>query len=170
MENSYIPGGIGTTEFEGNNITTTLLYPDKPGLGGTLKLLKRNDPNSGSDQDIAEALQKLGCDDSSTAETELDLYAEGWINFDCEVAVMVVRSSNNVDTESYPAVNAIQVDSVCRVVLAPARNVPTDIRKRCEELSREAIDSLGKGASGVFGVELFVTKEGNTHTPRLHVG
>jgi phosphoribosylaminoimidazole carboxylase len=89
------------------------------------------------------------------------LYAEGFINFDCEVAVMVVRSSNNVDTASYPAVNAIQVDSVCRVVLAPARNVPIDIRKRCEELSRDAIDSLGKGASGVFGVELFVTKEGN---------
>ena len=116
---------------------------------------------SDSDQDIAEALQKLGCDDSSTAGTELDLYAEGFINFDCEVAVMVVRSSNNVDTASYPAVNAIQVDSVCRVVLAPARNVPIDIRKRCEELSRDAIDSLGKGASGVFGVELFVTKEGN---------
>ncbi|OEU08177.1 hypothetical protein FRACYDRAFT_249965 [Fragilariopsis cylindrus CCMP1102] len=71
-------GGIGTTEFEENNITATLLYPDKPGIGCTVKLLKiNNNPpgriislKSGSDQDIAEALQKLGCDDSSTAETE----------------------------------------------------------------------------------------------------
>ena len=98
-------GSITTSEFEGNNITATMIYPDKPGLGGTIKLLKtteedgkndppgglggtlkllktteedgKNDPpvriislKSGSDQDIAEALQKLGCDDSSTAETE----------------------------------------------------------------------------------------------------
>jgi len=126
---------------------------------------------SDSDQDIIEALQKLGCDNSST-ESELDLYAEGWMNFDCEVAVMVVRSSNDEDTESYPAVNAIQQDSVCRVVLAPARHVTTDVCKKCEELARDAIVSLGKGASGVFGVELFVTKEGdvilNEVAPRPH--
>ena len=45
--------GIATTEFEGNNITTTIIYPDKPGLGGTIKLLKtteedgKNDPPGG---------------------------------------------------------------------------------------------------------------------------
>lgn len=113
-----------------------------------------------SDQDIAEALEKLGCKQDSS-ESGLDLYAEGWINFECEVAVMVVRSSNDVDTDSYPAVNAIQQDSVCRVVLAPARHVSFHIRTKCEEVARDAIASLGKGASGVFGVELFVTKEGN---------
>ena len=113
-----------------------------------------------SDQDIAEALEKLGCKQDSS-ESGLDLYAEGWINFECEVAVMVVRSSNDADTDSYPAVNAIQQDSVCRVVLAPARHVSFHIRTKCEEVARDAIVSLGKGASGVFGVELFVTKEGN---------
>ena len=115
--------------------------------------------NSIADEDIEEALKKLGCSDSSG--TELDLYAEGWINFDCEVAVMVVRSANEADTDSYPAVNAIQQDSICRVVLAPARHVSTEVRIECEKMARAAIESLGKGASGVFGVELFVTKEGN---------
>mmetsp|Transcript_5662 Transcript_5662/g.11986 ORF Transcript_5662/g.11986 Transcript_5662/m.11986 type:complete len:594 (-) Transcript_5662:1423-3204(-) len=127
--------------------------------------------NSVSDEEIAEALEKLGCKDNSPG-TELDLYAEGWINFDSEVAVMVVRSSNDEDTDSYPAVNAIQQDSICRVVLAPARHVSSDIRIKCEKMARDAIASLGKAASGVFGVELFVTKEGdvllNEVAPRPH--
>jgi len=123
-----------------------------------------------SDDAITEALEKLGCSDASGSD--LDLYAEGWIDFDSEVAVMVVRSANDVDTDSYPAVNAIQQDSICRVVLAPARHVSTDIRVKCEKMAKDAISSLGKGASGVFGVELFVTKEGkvllNEVAPRPH--
>mmetsp|Transcript_20447 Transcript_20447/g.56769 ORF Transcript_20447/g.56769 Transcript_20447/m.56769 type:complete len:594 (+) Transcript_20447:90-1871(+) len=114
-----------------------------------------------SDEAIVEALEKLGCGKDDSSDNGLDLYAEGWINFECEVAVMVVRSSNDVDTDSYPAVNAIQQDSICRVVMAPARHVSAEIRFKCEEVAREAIASLGKGASGVFGVELFITKEGN---------
>ena len=113
-----------------------------------------------SDEDIEEALKKLGCGENISG-SELDLYAEGWINFDSEVAVMVVRSANDADTDSYPAVNAIQQNSVCRVVLAPARHVSTDVRIKCEKMARDAIESLGQGASGVFGVEVFVTKDGN---------
>lgn len=125
---------------------------------------------SSSESDIKSALSKLGCDGDAT--TSLDLYAEGWIDFDCEIAVMVVRSSNGKDTAAYPAVNAIQQDSICRVVLAPARNVSEGIRSECERLAKQAIDSLGTGASGMFGVELFVTKQGrvllNEIAPRPH--
>lgn len=132
---------------------------------------------SSSDADILDALQKLGAFEGSDAATArptdaLDLYAEGWISFDCEVGVMVVRSSNGLDTDSYPAVNAIQEDSICRVVLAPARHVAADVRATCERVARAAIDSLGAGASGMFGVELFVTKDGgvllNEVAPRPH--
>ncbi len=121
-----------------------------------------------SDASIDEALAKLGAEGNG----ELDLYAEGWIDFECEVAVMVVRSSNGQDTDSYPAVNAIQQDSICRVVLAPARHVSAEIRRECEVIAKKAIDSLGEGASGMFGVELFVTKSGsvllNEIAPRPH--
>lgn len=123
-----------------------------------------------SDEDIDAALSSLGC--SHDSDSKLDLYAEGWIDFDCEVAVMVVRSSNGKDTASYPAVNAIQQNSICRVVLAPARQVSTESRKKCEDLAKVAIDSLGQGASGMFGVELFLTKDGkvllNEIAPRPH--
>lgn len=127
-------------------------------------VLKKSDRDS-----IQDALEKLGCGGSTT---NLDLYAEGWIDFDCEVAVMVVRSCNGKDTAAYPAVNAIQQDSICRVVLAPARNISESIRAECERVAMEAIDSLGTGASGMFGVELFVTKQGrvllNEVAPRPH--
>jgi phosphoribosylaminoimidazole carboxylase len=119
--------------------------------------------------EVEAALKSLGVKDTSG---ELDIYVEGWIDFDCEVGVMVVRSSNGQDTESYPAVNAIQQDSVCRVVLAPARNVSEELRLECKSLATKAIDSLGKGASGVFGVEMFITKSGqvllNEIAPRPH--
>jgi len=105
-------------------------------------------------------------------DDDLDLYAEGWIDFDCEIAVMVVRSSNGVDSSTYPAVNAIQQDSVCRVVLAPAVNLSLKLRRTCQDIAQKAIDSLGSGASGMFGVELFLCKDGtvllNEIAPRPH--
>lgn len=106
-----------------------------------------------SDASISAALESLGIkrDDGK----DLPLYAEGWINFHSEVAVMVVRSSNG-ETSAYPAVTAIQTDSICRVVLAPARGVPIELRKKCEDIASKAIKALGDGASGVFGVELFI--------------
>ena len=121
---------------------------------------------------ILKALSDLGL-----KEDDLDgaLYAEGWINFHCEVAVMVVRSTTG-ETRAYPATTAIQTDSICRVVLVPARNIPANIRHRCEEIAMKAIDSLGDGATGVFGVELLLAhKDGggmdvllNEVAPRPH--
>ncbi len=115
-----------------------------------------------SDESIAEALTSLGVDvdkakksNNNNTDEILDLYAEGWINFHSEVAVMVVRSSTG-ETSAYPAVTAIQTDSICRVVLAPARDVHSTIRRKCEMVAAKAIESLGDGASGVFGVELFL--------------
>lgn len=111
-----------------------------------------------SDESIATALSDLGIDVEKAKKGEkLDLYAEGWINFHSEVAVMVVRSSTG-ETSAYPAVTAIQTDSICRVVLAPARDVHSSVREKCESIAARAIDSLGKGASGVFGVELFLVE------------
>lgn len=126
-------------------------------------VLRSADPSA-----IEEALKKLGVPDVKAAD--LDIYAESWVDFVAEVAVMVVRSADGKTTRSYPAVNAIQQDSICRVVLAPARGI--SVQKECEALAIKAIDSLGSGASGVFGVEMFVTSDGkvllNEVAPRPH--
>ncbi len=111
-----------------------------------------------SDESIELALRSLGMDPEKAKSGEkLDLYAEGWITFHSEVAVMVVRSSTG-ETSAYPAVTAIQTDSICRVVLAPARGVSETLRKKCENIAAKAVDCLGQGASGMFGVELFIAE------------
>eukprot|EP00571_Detonula_confervacea_P009344 CAMPEP_0172325638 /NCGR_PEP_ID=MMETSP1058-20130122/54469_1 /TAXON_ID=83371 /ORGANISM="Detonula confervacea, Strain CCMP 353" /LENGTH=606 /DNA_ID=CAMNT_0013042229 /DNA_START=19 /DNA_END=1839 /DNA_ORIENTATION=- len=102
---------------------------------------------------ISKALSDLGLTEGDLANDSL--YAEGWINFHSEVGVMVVRSTTG-ETRAYPATTAIQADSICRVVLVPARNVPADVRHKCEKIAMRAVDSLGDGATGVFGVELFL--------------
>lgn len=125
-----------------------------------------------SDDAISEALTILGVKDKTEG---LDLCAEGWIDFHSEVAVMVVRSTTG-ETRAYPTVTAIQTDSICRVVLAPARGVPAAVRHRCEAIAAKAIDSLGEGATGMFGVEMFIVNSGegsmdvllNEVAPRPH--
>lgn len=102
---------------------------------------------------IANALNDLGLKESDLANDAL--YAEGWIDFHSEVGVMVVRSTTG-ETRAYPATTAIQIDSICRLVFAPARNVPASVRHKCEKIAMQAVDSLGDGATGVFGVELFL--------------
>lgn len=110
---------------------------------------------------IREALTILGCPPGQT--DNFDLYAEGWVDFELEVAVMVVRSTAG-EIRSYPTVIAVQANSICRVVVAPARDVPSRILTECERIACKAISSLGDGASGVFGVELFlVRKDGAGH-------
>ncbi|GMI04090.1 hypothetical protein TrLO_g10877 [Triparma laevis f. longispina] len=98
------------------------------------------------------------------------VYCEGWVDFVDELAVMVVKGANG-DVKSYPTVTAIQRDSVCRVVVAPAR-CSREARLKAEEVARKAISSLGDGAVGIFGVELFLTREGdvllNEVAPRPH--
>lgn len=131
-----------------------MLKSRRGGYDGRGNAVLKND----SDEAIQEALTNLGVETSNgLPDGELDLYAEGWINFHSEVAVMVVRSTTG-ETRAYPTVTAIQTDSICRVVLAPARNVPADIRSWSEEIASRAVDSLGDGATGMFGVELFLVK------------
>lgn len=131
-----------------------MLKSRKGGYDGRGNAVLKND----SDEAIQEALASLDVDTTNgVPDDDLDLYAEGWINFHSEVAVMVVRSTTG-ETRAYPTVTAIQTDSICRVVLAPARNVPATIRHWSEEIASRAIDSFGDGATGMFGVELFLVK------------
>lgn len=144
--------------------TPIMLKSKKGAYDGRGNAVLEND----SDEAIQEALKALGATDK---DGELELYAEGWINYSCEVAVMVVRSITG-ETKSYPAVTAIQQDSICRVVLVPAQNVSQEIQNKCKEIASMAIDSLGDGATGIFGVELFLDESGkvllNEVAPRPH--
>ena len=121
-----------------------------------------------SDDAVRAALSDLGLivvpssgriTSSKDGDASSALYAEGWVDFHSEVGVMVARSTTG-EVKSYPATTAIQTESICRVVLVPARHVPEHVRRRCEEVATKAVSCLGDGATGVFGVELFLVNSG----------
>lgn len=68
---------------------------------------------------------------------------------------MVVKTEDSV--LSYPTVETVQEDSVCKLVYAPARHVSDEINKKAQKLARNAVAAFkGKGA---FGVEMFLLED-----------
>lgn len=129
-------------------------------LGFPFMLKSRKDAYDGrgnfpvmTEADIPDALDAL---------KNRGLYAEKWAAFKMELAVMVVKTSDEPGdistTISYPAVETVHEDSICKLVYAPAREVSAGTRERAQLLARKAVSSFwGKG---VFGVEMFLMEEG----------
>lgn len=96
-----------------------------------------------------------------------DLMAEEYIDFEMELAVMVVRTRK--ETKVYPVVQTIQKNHICHTVIAPAQIDPK-LAKKTAEVSIAAVEAVR--GYGIFGVELFVTKKGrilvNEMAPRPH--
>lgn len=68
---------------------------------------------------------------------------------------MVIKTKDEV--LSYPTVETVQEDSICKLVYAPARNVSTKINEEAQALARKAVSAFeGKGA---FGVEMFLLED-----------
>ncbi len=96
------------------------------------------------------------------------LMAEAFVPFVKELAVMVVRGRDG-EIRTYPIVETVQEEHICRVVRAPAP-IPDDVAERAAEIAIRAVDVI-EGV-GVFGVELFALDSGdiliNEIAPRPH--
>lgn len=58
---------------------------------------------------------------------------------------------------SYPAVETIQQNSICKLVYAPARGIPAAINKNAQEFAKKTVAAFeGKGC---YGVEMFLSIE-----------
>jgi len=83
---------------------------------------------------------------------------------------MVVRSSAG-ETKVYPVVDFTSKDSICHTTMCPT-TCAVSVQERIQEVAAMAIKSLGGGAAGIFGVELFAFKDGsvtlNEVAPRPH--
>lgn len=95
------------------------------------------------------------------------LYAERWVGFSKELAVMVVKLEDEaIDssgqwekaTVAYPVVETIHENSICKLVYAPARNVSEIVMQRAQALARQTV--AGFWGTGIFGVELFLLNGG----------
>lgn len=106
-----------------------------------------------------------GIQEALAALADRPLYAEQWANFEMELAVMVIKIEDGdsrhgwkESTLAYPVVETIHEDSICKLVYAPARNVPEDVMRKAQDLARRAV--AGFWGKGVFGVEMFLLAGG----------
>ncbi|EPQ59796.1 Phosphoribosylaminoimidazole carboxylase [Gloeophyllum trabeum ATCC 11539] len=97
------------------------------------------------------------------------LYAEKWVPFCQEIAVMVVRNTAG-EVRSYPVVQTIHKESIMHLVFAPLRNRDPAVASRAQAVAEQAIATF-EGA-GIFGVEMFLMDDGtiyiNEIAPRPH--
>jgi 5-(carboxyamino)imidazole ribonucleotide synthase len=109
------------------------------------------------------ACQHLGWPDRT-------LYAEALIDFERELATLVVRAPDG-QLVNYPVVETVQDPHlhICREVLAPAE-LPEDAASEAIAIARGAAEAVD--ATGALGVELFLMGDGqvviNELAPRPH--
>lgn len=96
-----------------------------------------------------------------------ELMVEEFIDFEKELAVMVVRTKK--EFKVYPVVETIQKDNVCFLVKAPAK-IREKLNFEIKEISYEILKAIN--GYGIFGIEMFLTKKGkilvNELAPRPH--
>lgn len=112
--------------------------------------------------DFEEAVRTMG---------NLSLYAEKFLPFKNELAVMVVRTEDAAgklrDVYAYPAVETVHEDSICTKVFYPPRQLPAEICEKARTVASDVIRTL-KGR-GVFAVEMFLLGNGKFFYKRLQL-
>ena len=103
-------------------------------------------------EDVAGARDWL----ARVATTGVPLLAEERVAFTGELAALVARSPSG-QAVAYPVVETLQVDGVCREVVAPAR-IPAERAIEAQEVALSIAGALG--VTGVLAVELFDTPGG----------
>ncbi len=96
-----------------------------------------------------------------------DLILEGWVDFDFECAISVVRNAEG-EMRCYPLSRTVHADGMLRLAAAPA-NVDAGLRERAEACGRLLAEHLDY--VGCLTLELFVAGDrilGNEFAPRVH--
>jgi 5-(carboxyamino)imidazole ribonucleotide synthase len=101
------------------------------------------------------------CHNPEEAAAVLDhgvaLLAEEYVRFTRELAILVARSRSKQGA-AYPVVQTVQVDGICREVLAPAPGLDAETAIDAEALGLRLAAELG--VIGLLAVELFQTPRG----------
>ncbi len=85
------------------------------------------------------------------------LLAEEYVPFRRELAALVARSPSGQGA-AYPVVQTVQVDGICREVIAPAPGLSPDTAVEAEAMALKIAAELG--VTGLLAVELFETGGG----------
>lgn len=85
---------------------------------------------------------------------------------------MVVKTADLADVDSwetstlsYPMVETVHEDSICKLVYAPARGISDEVNRQAQHLARRAV--AGFKGRGIFGVESFLMGDGQILVVRV---
>lgn len=135
-------------------------------FGGKMLIKTRLGAYDGRGNMVVES--EADIDEAFTKFEGTPLYAEKFIPFEKELAVMVARGMND-EVALYPVVQTIHERNICVEVLAPAP-VSDAIHKKASDVAMSVAELL-QGA-GTFGIEMFLTNSGqvlvNEIAPRVH--
>jgi phosphoribosylaminoimidazole carboxylase PurK protein len=96
------------------------------------------------------------------------LYAEKFVPFTKELAVMVARDTRG-NVAAYPVTETVHERNICVETFTPA-DIDPAVAKQADQFAKEVAQHL-EGA-GVFGIEMFLTEDGkilvNEIAPRVH--
>ncbi len=96
------------------------------------------------------------------------LMLEKVVDFQMEVSVIAARNTKG-QIVTYPVVENIHEDNILKITIAPAR-VNKKISEEAESIAKKTMEVLH--GAGVFGIEMFVTKDDkvliNEIAPRVH--
>ncbi len=91
------------------------------------------------------------------AEAGVRLLAEEYVEFRRELSALVARAPSG-QAAAYPVVATLQVDGICREVVAPAPDLDPALATAAQELALRVAGELG--VTGILAVELFETVDG----------
>lgn len=119
----------------------------------------RGNARINTEKDMDEALEKLG----STG-----LYAERFVAFKKELAIMVARGSDGT-LATYPLVESVHERDILQHILVPA-SVEQAVEEKAAAFAQTVISHFD--GAGVFGIEMFLAESGevmiNEIAPRVH--
>ena len=139
-------------------------------LGWPVMLKARRDGYDGRGNVLVHAANEAEAACTKLGWPERALYAEAFVEFERELATMVVRGLDKTIAQ-YPIVQTVQDPNlhICREVIAPA-DIPQHTAAQAAEIARGAIEAID--GIGALGVELFLLPDGqvviNELAPRPH--
>ncbi|TFK33685.1 phosphoribosylaminoimidazole carboxylase [Crucibulum laeve] len=159
--------GSPVSEFVPVDSTVESLHTAAQKLGLPLMLKSRTLAYDGRGNFVIRELAQA--EEAIAALGGRPLYAEKWVPFVKEIAVMVVRTTSG-DVQSYPVVETVHKENICHLVFAPLRSRDPGLFSRVRSIAENAVRSFT--GAGVFGVEMFLMENGNIYVneiaPRPH--
>lgn len=166
VEKDFIrAAGVGTAPYRGvTNIRELEVALDEIGTPAILKTSRFGYDGKGQVRINSKAEAAAAWDSLSTDHATL----EGFVDFECEVSVIVARSAIG-EVRTFPVVRNDHRDHILYRTHVPA-GVSSEVESKAEEIAHRLANAFE--LVGLLAVELFVTRDGgvlvNEMAPRPH--